>query len=248
MPSILDYYDYAKLATAAYVILDGEPLTGQRIAALADSEEQKRIPIKLAEQMFVADPNSNPYVWTIPTDGYHGNGDSGFAATLFARTDALGVTEKVVAIRGTEPTGSKLDPASQFSLDLMTADLIKGAVVDLFSGEPVVNGQLQLRMVERISGAMVEFLRGIGGRLRAKGAINNYGVFDTRREFASKHMKTQIPKYRRPRQRLPPSLQPACYGLRSAHAAEHDGSRGPVVLIWRLPFRADSARHHRNTQ
>ena len=119
MTTILDYYEYAKLATAAYVQVEDEPnLTGDRIAFQANRQE--RIPIRLAERMFDSRFTSSP--WTIPSGGYHGNDPTGFAATLFERTEG-GVTEKVLALRGTEPSGSVLDPASQFSLDLLTADL-----------------------------------------------------------------------------------------------------------------------------
>ena len=117
MPNILDYYEYAKLATAAYVILDGKPLDGATVATEANSEAQKRLPLALAEQMFVRDPEKNPNPWTVPyyapnRTGYYGNDGTGFAATLFQRDG-----ESVIAFRGTEPTGSQL------SLDLFKADL-----------------------------------------------------------------------------------------------------------------------------
>lgn len=110
MPSILDYYKYAKLATAAYVQLEEEPGLGvDRIAFQANRQE--RLPLKLAEQMFL-NPQDNPEAWTIPAGGYFGNDlTSGFAATLFVQG-----TEKVLAIRGTEPT-------AQGGVDLFQADL-----------------------------------------------------------------------------------------------------------------------------
>ena len=107
MPTILDYYEYAKLATAAYVNLSG--FTGSEIAAAANGQE--RIPLKLAEQMFVFDAEKNADPWTVRADGYHGNDPTGFAATLFERG-----SEKVLAIRGTEPT-------TDLGIDLLQADL-----------------------------------------------------------------------------------------------------------------------------
>ena len=125
MPTILDYYEYAKLATAAYVLMDKYPtFTEAQFALEADSSEQKRIPLALANQMFGSGPTS----WTIPANGYHGNDPTGFAATLFERTGGS-VTEKVLAIRGTEPTGDKSDPTSQFQLDLVDADICQIGLV-----------------------------------------------------------------------------------------------------------------------
>lgn len=96
MLNVIDYYEYSKLAAAAYTELSA--LDGRAIAVAANGQE--RLPEALAIQTFVssADNNSNP--WTVPTGGYHGNDTSGFAATLFQRG-----TEKVLAIRGTEPNG-----------------------------------------------------------------------------------------------------------------------------------------------
>ena len=111
MPSILDYYEYAKLSTAAYIKLEDEPTTaGDKIAFQANKQE--RIPEALAKQMFVYDPENNPNpVWEIANkNAYHGNDATGFAATLFERDG-----EKVLAIRGTEPS-------EQGMLDLWKAD------------------------------------------------------------------------------------------------------------------------------
>jgi len=95
MPNILDYYEYAKLATAAYIKLEDEPsLAGGRIAFQANKQE--RLPSLLADQTFDSNKSGGEPVWTIPAGGYLGNADSGtgFAATFFTRG-----TEKVLAIR-----------------------------------------------------------------------------------------------------------------------------------------------------
>lgn len=131
MPNALDYYEYAKLATAAYVLLEGEPsLAGDRIAFQAN--DQKRLPEKLANQTF--DSNSPDAVgstpWTIPPGGYHGNDAEGFAATLFQRTSSSGATEKVLAIRGTEPSISPFG-------DLLKADLGQIGFLGLAMGQAV---------------------------------------------------------------------------------------------------------------
>lgn len=81
MPTIADYYQYAKLATAAYVTLDGQPLDPADDAARSDS--LGRLPAPLANQMF----DSEGDVWTIASPGaYYGNDGTddgtGFAATL----------------------------------------------------------------------------------------------------------------------------------------------------------------------
>jgi len=94
VPTIADYYEYAKLATGAYTNLDGALLDGARIAIL--SNEQGRLPKRLADKTF--NPNENPDpVWSIPQNGYRGNDETGFAATLFQKGN-----QKVLAIRGTE--------------------------------------------------------------------------------------------------------------------------------------------------
>jgi hypothetical protein len=73
MPNILDYYKYAKLATAAYVNLDGKSLDGATVANLANVQE--RLPDALANQFFDERSNeaiaSGQSVWTISTGGYY---------------------------------------------------------------------------------------------------------------------------------------------------------------------------------
>lgn len=127
MPNILDYYDYAKLATAAYVNLRFDELSGNKIATAADAQE--RIPIALANQMFdeatdEARALGQP-VWTVPSGGYHGNDSTGFAATLFQRG-----SEKVLAIRGTEPTADG-------GIDLLEADLAGIGILGLALNQTV---------------------------------------------------------------------------------------------------------------
>ncbi len=115
MPTILDYYEFAKLATAAYVRMEDAPsIDGSNLAIQANA--QSRLPLALANKTFDKDSTeakgSGESVWTIPEGGYHGNDETGFAATFFEKDG-----EKVLAIRGTEPGGE------QFDLDLLQADL-----------------------------------------------------------------------------------------------------------------------------
>ncbi|RLJ61235.1 hypothetical protein [Sulfurisoma sediminicola] len=124
MPSILDYYQYSQLATAAYIDLDKAPRTdgaylGSTISLF--SQGQGRLPTPIANLLFDKDSTDAKKagvtsVWTIPTsalangnyNGYYGNDDTGFAATLFQKDG-----QKVLAIRGTEPPG----------IDLLVADI-----------------------------------------------------------------------------------------------------------------------------
>ncbi|TNG02744.1 MAG: hypothetical protein EP297_00840, partial [Gammaproteobacteria bacterium] len=109
--TIEDYYRYSQLANAAYINLD-EYATIMPVDLVFEANDQHRIPTTLAERMF--DPNlpenQDQGVWNVID--YHGNDDSGYAATLFEKNG-----EKVLAIRGTEPTGL------QFYHDLIVADL-----------------------------------------------------------------------------------------------------------------------------
>jgi Ca2+-binding RTX toxin-like protein len=138
MPTILDYYEYAKLATAAYVAMDkyGGTFTGADFAMQADYDDvskSSRIPIALANQMFDKDSKeakvSGQPVWTVRPDGYHGNDASGFAATLFERTKD-GATQKVLAIRGTEPI-------ADWGIDLIQADLAGIGILGLALNQAV---------------------------------------------------------------------------------------------------------------
>jgi len=143
MQNFLNYYEYAKLAAASYILLDGKGVSGATIAGLSD--ELKRLPKALADQTF--DKNSllakasGQAVWEIPTsttldvngqplNGYHGNDAEGYAATLFQRTNANGVTEKVLAIRGTEPD-------NDIGSDLFKADLGQIGFLGLAMGQAV---------------------------------------------------------------------------------------------------------------
>ena len=107
MPTILDYYKYAALATAAYVRLGEGPYSGTRLVTLAATQSDGRFPESIGEKLFIQSP-TNPSVWTIGS--YHGrdvpgyNDNTGFAATLFKKDG-----ENVLAIRGLEPTFLTLD-------------------------------------------------------------------------------------------------------------------------------------------
>ena len=82
-PPILIFYEYVKLSTAAYVILDAQPLDGATIARRANAQD--RVPTALAERAFIEGPAHSPNPWTISGGGYHGNDGTGFAAILFER-------------------------------------------------------------------------------------------------------------------------------------------------------------------
>ena len=56
MPTILDYYEFAKLATASYVKLD-VGLSGSQVAGAANTQE--RLPLALARQTFVDGSDSD---------------------------------------------------------------------------------------------------------------------------------------------------------------------------------------------
>ncbi len=117
MATTLEYYRYASLATAAYVRVGTEPLTGARFAELA--EAQKRFPALLAQYLFApSEQYPNPSPWRIR---YYYGGDrsgiqdkTGFAATLFERDG-----KKVLAIRGVEITES----ATEIKRDLLASSL-----------------------------------------------------------------------------------------------------------------------------
>lgn len=116
-----DYYKYAQLATAAYVDLSLELnlADGQRLATIAN--QQGRLPTALAQQFFDAgngwavlgDPRHLVTSGNLPRT-LHDDPASGFAATLFRNK---GTNEKVLAIRGT-------DPSRTFLQDLVEADLL----------------------------------------------------------------------------------------------------------------------------
>ena len=118
--NIIEYYEYAKLAAAAYVNMDAFPagFTEAQFAIEANKEPAPRVPLAVAKQTFDSGSSeaAGQPVWTIPSGGYHGNDASGFAATLFQRG-----SEKVLAIRGTEPN----------SLDNTYTDLIKADLQEL---------------------------------------------------------------------------------------------------------------------
>ena len=115
--SLIDYYKLASLATAAYVRLgeDVAPGTAGAVggATLVNrANAQGRLPSSLAESMFL---QTNSNAWNLVS--YYG-GDisdvsdrSGFGAALFQRG-----SEKVLAVRGTEPDRDD-------NVDLVSADL-----------------------------------------------------------------------------------------------------------------------------
>ena len=134
-PTILDYYKYSTLATAAYVRLGAPLATGQVFVNF--SREQERLPEALGIQLFnPADPNTPR--WNIlhyyGGDRFDVSDKSGFAATLFQQG-----TEKVLAIRGTEPTG-------EFGVDLFGADLGSIGILGLSISQVVSMSNLIQRL------------------------------------------------------------------------------------------------------
>ena len=105
--TILDYYKYALLATAAYVRTGGSTDPANFVRA-ASTAQANRLPLELGQYLF--DPQNryrNP-VWNVlhyyggdvpaSQDPIAAQDKTGFAATLFERGG-----EKVLALRGTEP-------------------------------------------------------------------------------------------------------------------------------------------------
>lgn len=75
--NIIEYYEYAKLAAAAYVDMDDYPVgfSGAQFSAEANNEPTPRVPLAVANQTFKegSDEAAGQPVWTIPSAGYHGN-------------------------------------------------------------------------------------------------------------------------------------------------------------------------------
>ena len=103
--TILDYYKYALLSTAAYVragdLVPGSATYGQDFAELAASQSRGRLPLSISQYLFDPDNEFGAAVWSVLH--YHGGDrpdtedNTGFAATLFEKEG-----EKVLAIRGVE--------------------------------------------------------------------------------------------------------------------------------------------------
>lgn len=113
----LDYYKFSQLATAAYVragsLVVGSETYGADFVGLAAGQTRGRLPLSLGQYLFAPNdfyPNLSPWIIRhyygsdLPAnvDPIAAADTSGFAATLFERTTDQG-TEKVLAIRGTEP-------------------------------------------------------------------------------------------------------------------------------------------------
>ncbi len=131
--SILDYYKYATLATAAYVRAGAiNPLDAdyqQRFSELA--RQQDRLPQSIAQYLF--DPENafgNLDVWTVAQyfggdiPGY--SDKTGFAATLFRKNE-----ENVLAVRGVEPTFSLDGPRDLLGASIGGIGLLGVAVNQL---------------------------------------------------------------------------------------------------------------------
>ncbi len=94
MPSVIDFYKYASLTTAAYVRMGIGTLTGVRLADLAATQSEGRLPLSIGQYLFDPDNQYNAPVWTIAhyfgsdnvSDPNASQSKSGFAATLFRKS------------------------------------------------------------------------------------------------------------------------------------------------------------------
>lgn len=108
-PTVSDYFRYAVLATASYVRMGGQLLDGATFAQIAADPERAdgRLPLVLGTALFNPSDANAPR-WKILH--YHGSDapgvvdTTGLGATLFERGG-----EKVLAVRGVEPTVSVMD-------------------------------------------------------------------------------------------------------------------------------------------
>lgn len=122
--TITEYYKYAMLATAAYVRMGSKGLDGAAFAAQASSDAQQRLPVAQGQYLFApTEQLPNPSPWTVLSyyggDASQGAADmSGFGATLFERSG-----EKVLALRGTEPSEEGFLGLPGTGVDLLSADL-----------------------------------------------------------------------------------------------------------------------------
>lgn len=115
--NIQDFYKYSQFATLAYVNWRRRSGLAPE-EAIADANSASRVPGNvdttivdtLGEKIFQSTAKGGEG-WTVAD--FHQNDSSGFAATLFTKE---GTTEKVLAIRGTEPGANPY-------LDLLKADL-----------------------------------------------------------------------------------------------------------------------------
>ena len=108
MSTISRYFDYARLADAAYVDLSSTTWTDPvQVAIRADLA--LKLPLKLAQNTF----NASPTGWQVAHYYDTENSTNGFAATLFKNS----ANRYVLGVRGTEPEGLQL------VTDLLWADL-----------------------------------------------------------------------------------------------------------------------------
>jgi hypothetical protein len=120
MTTILDYYKYSLLATAAYVRTEGSNDAGDFVLAASNADDN-RLPLSIAQYLFVQNsPYGNGDVfWKIlhyygsdaTNDPVARKDKTGFGATLLQQGN-----EKVLAIRGTEPFEDD-------KVDLLQADM-----------------------------------------------------------------------------------------------------------------------------
>jgi trimeric autotransporter adhesin len=163
--TVLDYYKYAQLATAAYVRAGGLDLNsatyGQDFAQLANNQSDGRLPFSIAQYLFSPTAElPNLRSWTIrhyygsdnTTDPIAKADSSGLAATLFQQGSG---GEKVLAIRGTEPFE---DPVvGPFGVDLLSADLGQIGALGLALSQTVsmVNLIERLRVTKNASARQI---------------------------------------------------------------------------------------------
>jgi hypothetical protein len=121
MATIQELFDYARLATAAYVDLAGVNLNAPN-AVVNAAIGQKFMPSTLADLTFTSDPTG---AWTVVHSDTADNAVTGFSAMLFERNGKY-----VLGIRGTEPDGLSVNSSSQFWLDLLGAETQVGGAGD----------------------------------------------------------------------------------------------------------------------
>jgi pimeloyl-ACP methyl ester carboxylesterase len=161
MATILDYYKYALLSTAAYVRLGSNSLDGTTFAVQAANPNQAggRLPLSIARYLFdsgYANYGSRT-VWIIAN--YYGSDNTadpiasedttGFGATLFAQG-----TEKVLAFRGTEPLEDVID-GNRLGVDLLQADLAAIGLLGMSLPQAVSMVNYMMRLTADLSDGSV---------------------------------------------------------------------------------------------
>ena len=192
MATIVDYYKYASLATAAYVRLGANPWDGATFATQAANPNQSggRLPLSIAQYLFDPSqdfPNSNP--WAI---AHYFGGDvpgftdkTGFAATLFGNGK-----EKVLAIRGVE--------ASLFGEGDIFHDLLGASVGGIgIMGTAVTQLVDLVNLIERLYTPIDEHSMQITAELSTTRPVDKLGqaVIELKGEIGISPISVSVPLY-----------------------------------------------------